>query len=66
MEIFRRYKLEVKELQIVCPKPDRPVNLVLIKAVKNAKPFLKVHKPLYVHNEDGTYTDEILKIYNKK
>ncbi len=65
MEIFRKYKLEVKEIRLVFPKEDSQANLVLVKAVKNGRPFLKVHKPLYIYNSDGTYTDEILKIYNK-
>ena len=37
-----------------------------IKAVKNAKPFLKIDKPLYIYDKNGNYTEEILKIYNKK
>ena len=65
MEIFRRYKLEIKELRMVYSKADTQANLVLIKAVKNAKSFLKIDKPLYVYNQDGKYTDEILEIYNK-
>jgi len=65
MEIFRRYKLEVKELRIVYPKENSQANLLLIKAVKNAKSFLKINKPLYVYKQDGSYTDEILEIYNK-
>ena len=40
-------------------------NLILIKAVKNGGQFLKIDKPLYVYNERGEYTEEILKIYNK-
>lgn len=66
MEKFRRYKLEIKEMRLVYPKPENQANLVLIKAVKNAKPFLKILKPLYVYSQDGEYTEEILKIYNKK
>ena len=27
---------------------------------------LKIDKPLVVYNENGEYTEEILKIYNKK
>ena len=41
-------------------------NLVLIKATKGAKSFLKIEKPLIVYNENGEYTDEILEIYDKK
>ena len=65
MEIFRRYKLEIKELRMVYSKENMQANLVLIKAVKNARPFLKVDTPLYVYKKDGEYTREILEIYNK-
>ena len=65
LSIFRKYKLEPKELKFVHPSSDKAPNLVLIKATKNAKPFLKVDKPLYIYNYDGTYTNELLKIYNK-
>ena len=51
--------------RLVQPSCDKAPNLVLIKATKNAKPFLKVDKPLYIYNSDGTYTEELLKIYNK-
>ena len=65
-ESFRKYNLEPKILRFIYPKLNKEPNLVLIKAVKCAKPFLKMEKPLIVYNEDGSYTDEILKIYNKK
>lgn len=65
MEIFRKFKLEPKELQLVFSKQNEDANLILIKAVKNAKPFFKIRKPLYVYKESGEYSDEILKIYNK-
>ena len=36
------------------------------KAVKNANKFLKIERPLVVYNENGEYSNDILKIYNKK
>lgn len=66
MEKFRKFRLEIKEMRVVYSKFGTQANLILIKAVKNGRPFLKIHNPLYVYNEYGKYTDEILKIYNKK
>ncbi len=66
IETFRKYKLEPKNIRFIYPKINGEPNLVLIKATKCGKPFLKVEKPLIVYNEDGTYTDEILKIYGKE
>lgn len=65
IEALRRYKLEPKNIRMVYPKINKEPNLVLIKATKCGKPFLKLEKPLIVYNEDGSYTDEILKIYNR-
>ena len=65
LSLLRKYKLEPKELKLVQPSCDKVPNLVLIKATKNSKPFLKIDKPLYIYNFDGTYTEELLKIYNK-
>ena len=39
--------------------------MILIKATKNGNKYLKVDAPLYIYEEDGSYTKEILKIYNK-
>lgn len=62
---LRKYKLEPKRIRFVYPKKNKNANLVLIKAVKYANEFLKVEKPLIIYNEDGSYTDEILKIYEE-
>ena len=62
---LKKNKLEPKELRFVHSNVNDEPKLVLIKAVKNAKEFLKIDKPLFVYDENGEYTDEILKIYNK-
>ena len=63
LTILREFKLEPKNIRFVHPKAGKSPNLVLIKAIKAAKPDLKFEDPLYVYNEDGTYTGEILDIY---
>lgn len=65
LEKMRKEKIEPKELKFIYPKINKEPNLILIKGVKNANPFLKIDKPLCVYNEDGNYTDDILKIYGK-
>lgn len=66
IELMRKYKLEPKVLKMVVPKPNRKPNMVLIKGIKNANPFLTVEESICIYNENGTYTKEILKIYNKE
>lgn len=65
IEALRKYKLEPKNIRFIYPKIKKEPNLVLIKATKCGKPFLKIEKPLIVYKEDGSYSDEILKIYGK-
>lgn len=65
IEILRKNKMEPKKIKFIHPNIEKEPNLVLIKATKNAKPFLKIEKPLYVYKENGEYTNEILKIYGK-
>ena len=65
LSLMRKYKIEPKILKFVSPNKNKEPNLILVKGIKNANSFLKVEKNLYVYNEDGKYTNEILKIYNK-
>ncbi len=62
--LLRQYKLEPKHIRLVHPKVAEKPNMVLIKAVKAANRELKFDKPLYVYNNDGSYTEEIYRIYN--
>ena len=64
-ELMRKYKIEPKILKMVYSYKNKEPKLILIKGVKNAKPFLKVESNLYIYEDTGNYTKEILKIYNK-
>ena len=63
--IMRNYKIEPKKIKFVYPNKNKKANLVLIKGVKCGNPFLEFENNLYVYNDDGSYTKDILKIYNK-
>lgn len=65
MCILRKYRLEPKNVRFVHPKQNEKPNLILIKAVKFAHPFLKIDKPLVIYDEKGNYTEEINQIYKK-
>lgn len=64
--LLRKYKLEPKNISFVYPNIEKEPNLILIKAIKNAKPFLKISKPIIIYKNNGKYTNQILEIYNKK
>lgn len=62
----RKYKLEPKELRFVSGKSMEKPNILLVHCVKHGNAELRVLEPLAVHNNDGSYTEEILKIYEKQ
>ena len=64
--LLRKYNLEPKKLRLVQSYFDSKPKLILVKATKNAKSFLNIEEPLIIYNKDGSYTDEIFKIYNKE
>ena len=63
MVTLRKYRLEPKKLRFVHSYSDREPVMLLIEAVSNGKPMIKVMPPLIVYKEEGKYTEEIMKIY---
>lgn len=61
-----KYKFSPKRMKFVHSKVHDKPAMVLIEAVKGGGDFLKIEEPIYVYNEDGTYTDEILRMYGKE
>ena len=64
LSCMRKYKIEPKRIQFVHPKINEAPNLVLIEGVRSGNSFLKIEPPLYVYNDDGSYSKEIKTIYN--
>lgn len=63
--LCRQHKLEPKELRFVSPNKDTAPNILLIHCVKHGRPDLKFLDPLYVYKEDGSYTEEIMRLYER-
>lgn len=63
--LCRQYKLEPKELRLVFPNKDAAPNILLLHCVKHGRPELRFLDPLYVYNEDGSYTEEVMKLYER-
>ncbi|ROR21346.1 tRNA1(Val) A37 N6-methylase TrmN6 [Mobilisporobacter senegalensis] len=61
--IMEKYKLEPKHMCFVHPYINKEPNMVLIEAMKGAKPRVTIDAPLIVYKEPGVYTDEIYDIY---
>ncbi len=64
IELMRKYKIEPKKIRFVHSTIEKEPTLVLIKGIKNARPFLKIERPLIIYKKNGNYTDEIHRIYH--
>lgn len=64
--IMREHKIEPKRLRMVHPAPEKTATMVLVEGAKHGRPKLFLEPPLYVHDADGNYTDEIERIYGRK
>lgn len=67
--LLRKHRIEPKYIKFVQAKEGKTPNLLLIEATKDGKSEFKFYDPLIVYKNDGTYTDEIYRIYgdiNKK
>lgn len=64
IEIMKQNNIEPKKVQFVYPKKNKNSNILLIEGTKNGKPGIKILPPLYAHDENGNYTNEITKYFS--
>lgn len=55
--------IEPKRIQFVFPKLNSESNIILVEGTKNGNSGLKVLNPLYVHDKNGNYLEEIKKMF---
>ncbi len=63
IEAMHKYNITPKKIQLVYPKKDKDANILLIEGTKNGNAGIKFLAPLFVHNLDGSYTDEVKKYF---
>lgn len=63
LSIMKENNIEPKRIQFVYPRPSMESNIVLIEGTKNGKTGLKILPPIFVHNQDGSYTEEVQKYF---
>ena len=66
VDVLKKYNFSINKVQLIYPKEDKESNLFMIEACKNGNNEVKFLKPMYVHNSDGTYKEEIMKIFKNK
>lgn len=61
---MKQNNIEPKRVKFVFPFENSESNLVLIEGSKNGNSGLKIEKNIIAHNIDGSYSDEIVRIFN--
>lgn len=64
ISLMTKYKLEPKRIRLVSHTINHAPRLVLIEGQKNAKAGLTFEKTLFLHELDGSYTEEYKRIYH--
>ncbi|MFC3342364.1 tRNA1(Val) (adenine(37)-N6)-methyltransferase [Paenibacillus abyssi] len=63
MEAMRSVRLEPKRIRMVHPHAEGEANMVLIEAIRDGKPDVRLLPPLIVYNSRKEYNDELVNIY---
>lgn len=61
---MQKNNIEPKRIKLIYPFSKSVSNLVLIEGSKDGKKGLMIENPLIVHNDDGSYTKEVIDIFN--
>lgn len=63
--IMRKYKIEPKRVQMIHPNTKKSANILLVEGQRNGGAYLKWEPPIYVYNNDGSFSKEINEIYGR-
>ncbi|QHX36264.1 tRNA1(Val) (adenine(37)-N6)-methyltransferase [Spiroplasma sp. BIUS-1] len=61
--LLKNNNFSVKRIQFVYSKEGQDAKRVLIEAVNDGNDGMKILPPLVIHNEDGTYKENILEMF---
>ena len=63
VEEMKKNNIEPKRVQFVYPKKNMEANFMLIEGSKYGNPGLKILPPIYSHQENGEYTEDVKKYF---
>ena len=61
---IRESHLEPKRLRLVHPNMEKGDQLILVEATKGGGPGVEIHQPLFIHDLNGQYSEEMRSIYS--
>ncbi|RJQ42056.1 MAG: tRNA1(Val) (adenine(37)-N6)-methyltransferase [Nitrospiraceae bacterium] len=63
IDALREKHMEPKRLRFVHSNLKTEAKMVLVEAIKDGRTEMKIDNPLYIYDEEGTYTDEMKALY---
>jgi tRNA1Val (adenine37-N6)-methyltransferase len=61
---LRESRLEPKRLRFVHPNMRKGAQLILVETIKGGGPGVEIHPPLFIHDLNGDYSEEMQSIYS--
>lgn len=65
LNLMQKYDIEPKRIRFVYPKKGKESHILLIEGIYKGKKGLKIEPPLFAHNEDGIYSNEVKKMFGE-
>ena len=66
IELFKKYNIEPKRIQLIYPKVGEESNMFLIEGRKNGNVGLKILPHLVAHKENGEYSDVVKEMFQER
>ena len=63
---MKNNNIEPKRIQLIYPNEEKEANILLVEGAKNGKPGIKIMPPIYAHDKDGNYTENIKRFFEKR
>ncbi|UTY40458.1 hypothetical protein NMU03_06665 [Allocoprobacillus halotolerans] len=65
INMMQKYDIEPKRIRFVYPKVGKESHIFLIEGMYKGNKGLKIEAPLYAHNDDGSYSNEVRKMFGE-
>ena len=66
LNLMQKYDIEPKRIKFVYPKYNKESHILLVEGIYKGKKGLKIEPPLYAQNDDGSYSDEVKKMFGEE
>ncbi len=65
LELMKKYKVEPKRIRFCHTTRNKSAKIILVEGMKGAETGLVIQPPLYINNDDGSYTEDVLKMFGR-